>query len=87
MAKRAFKCPRCDRRFSMAAHLGRHMSTIHALRRKSRPRRKTAAVQSSPTTDVIGHVEAARRELAAHRSELDAQITAMDRVLKLLRQR
>ena len=31
MAKRRrFKCAKCDRKFSMAAHLARHMSTIHA---------------------------------------------------------
>ncbi len=26
----AFKCGRCDRKFSMKAHLVRHMTTIHA---------------------------------------------------------
>ena len=31
MAKR-FKCPKCDRAFSMAAHLARHMNTIHGSR-------------------------------------------------------
>ena len=30
MPKKKFKCSRCDRSFSMAGHLGRHMSTIHA---------------------------------------------------------
>lgn len=29
MAKQSFKCPKCDRSFSMAAHLGRHKNTIH----------------------------------------------------------
>ncbi len=30
MAKGKFKCSKCDRSFSMAAHLGRHISTMHA---------------------------------------------------------
>ena len=30
MAKRRLKCPKCDRTFSMAAHLARHTSTAHA---------------------------------------------------------
>ncbi len=30
MAKGKFKCSKCDRSFSMAAHLARHKSTIHA---------------------------------------------------------
>jgi hypothetical protein len=27
--KGKFKCPKCDRTFGMAAHLGRHLKTIH----------------------------------------------------------
>jgi uncharacterized C2H2 Zn-finger protein len=33
---RKFKCPKCDRTFSMAAHLARHQNTVH--RAKSRKR-------------------------------------------------
>ena len=40
MAK-SFKCSKCDRKFSMAANLGRHMSTIHS----SKAARKTAATR------------------------------------------
>lgn len=29
MARKSFKCSKCSRSFSMAAHLGRHMNTIH----------------------------------------------------------
>ena len=41
MAKKGFKCSKCDRSFSMAAHLARHMSTIHAS-----PKKKAAAKRS-----------------------------------------
>lgn len=46
-AKGKFKCPRCDRTFSMAAHLARHKNTIHASKtarkagkKKGRPKKK-----------------------------------------------
>ena len=47
VAKGKFKCPRCDRTFSMAAHLARHKNTIHAPKtarkagkKKARPKKK-----------------------------------------------
>ena len=48
-AKGKFKCSKCDRTFSMAAHLARHTSTMHvskakkeAAKRKAAKRRKAA---------------------------------------------
>ena len=38
MARKQFKCPKCDRRFSMPAHVARHVNTIHA----KKGRKKTA---------------------------------------------
>lgn len=29
MPRKTFRCPKCGRTFSMAGHLGRHMSAIH----------------------------------------------------------
>ena len=37
MAPGLFKCPKCERSFSMAAHLGRHTNTIHGSRRGPKP--------------------------------------------------
>ena len=49
MARKTFKCPKCDRSFSMAAHLARHANTIHASGRgrkqKGRPGKKRKAVR------------------------------------------
>ena len=37
MAPGSFKCPKCERSFSMAAHLGRHTNTIHGGRKRPKP--------------------------------------------------
>ena len=41
-AKGKFKCPKCDRTFSMPGHLGRHMSAIHGLKSKKKAAKKKA---------------------------------------------
>jgi hypothetical protein len=45
--QKKFKCPKCDRSFSMPAHLARHLNTIHGKKkgkkkvaRKKRPKAK-----------------------------------------------
>lgn len=54
MATGKFKCPKCDRSFSMAAHLARHANTIHATgrgrKRTGRPgkKRKVARLGRPP---------------------------------------
>ena len=35
MAKGSFKCTRCDRKFSMAAHLARHVNSMHGAKRRT----------------------------------------------------
>ena len=43
MAKKSYKCPKCNRSFSMAAHLGRHMSTHASPQKKGAAKRKRKA--------------------------------------------
>jgi len=43
MAKGEFKCSKCDRTFSMAAHLARHTSTIHATKARKKTGKKRTA--------------------------------------------
>ena len=43
MAKKRFKCSKCDRTFSMAAHLARHMSTHASSKKKAAARRSRQA--------------------------------------------
>jgi len=81
-----FKCTRCDRTFAMAAHLGRHMSTLHAPRGKrtapaATMRRPALADWASP---VLDRLRACRDELAAQRAALDAQVASLDQALAAL---
>lgn len=39
---RTLKCPKCDRRFSLPAHVARHLSAMHGAKRTARRKRKTA---------------------------------------------
>ncbi len=100
MARKKFKCSKCDRRFSMAAHLARHVNAIHKkarTRRVGRPklakrirRRKGRAVAARrPTRDgvarLLTQVRALRAELVAQHRDLNVQIKAALRAEKALR--
>ena len=41
--KKSLKCPHCDRRFSLALHLGRHVSAMHRNGAGSTQKRSVAA--------------------------------------------
>ena len=87
--KSKFNCTTCGRIFGMAAHLGRHMSTVHA--RASRPKVRRAVVKPAlhraggPLVDVMAGMlrefHARRAELSAQRATLDSQAAALDRVI------
>ena len=49
MAKKTFKCPKCDRSFSMAAHLARHKNTIHATAKQKAAAMKKAKRSTKKT--------------------------------------
>jgi uncharacterized C2H2 Zn-finger protein len=86
-----FKCPKCERTFSMAPHLGRHLSTIHgakkgkktlkkkvarrAFRRKRGQIARTAQRQSAT---MGAGIAGAIGELSAYRDQLAAQRTEVD---------
>ncbi len=46
MARRKFKCSRCDRRFAMAAHLARHKNAAHGSRKAKAAGRKGKAAST-----------------------------------------
>jgi len=33
--RRSLRCPRCDRRFAMPVHLGRHLATTHGRKKRA----------------------------------------------------
>ena len=49
MARAKYRCRRCKRSFSMAAHLARHNSTIHASKKKRKATKKKAAKRGRPS--------------------------------------
>lgn len=50
MPEKKFKCSKCDRSFSMAAHLARHMGTLHASPKARAAKAATAKVKKRRTT-------------------------------------
>ena len=79
-----FKCSKCSRTFSMAAHLARHQNTIHAGKaKKKRVKKKVARkrVVGRPVRKIAKRARAAAgfgqapllRQMQAYRNELVAQ--------------
>ncbi len=89
MAKRKnFKCPKCDRTFGMAPHLGRHMATMHGNRLKRGRAAPAAQTRSHAAArgpaGLLGDVRTWRAELAARQAELANQVAALDQLLAVL---
>ena len=95
MAKRAtIQCSRCGRKFSMAAHLARHMSTTHASKSTkakgggSKAGYAAASVASAASgaafAGAVRELQAHRADLAAQHSQVGAQIDALDAALAAL---
>lgn len=96
MARKTLSCSKCDRKFSMPAHLARHMSAAHGRRKKvRRPKRRKKCVVRAKAKRRVGRppvsesalralreVKAYHRELTAQRGGLDKQIAAVERALK-----
>ena len=74
----SYRCSICSRSFSMAAHLGRHMSTIHGSKRVMRP--SSMGAVAAPRGASAGLVEAAQ----GLRARLMEQLTAVDEFLTQL---
>lgn len=97
MSKAKFKCKRCKRSFNMAAHLARHMNTIHASKkrkaaksksktRKAASRAKTAPVRASSASvggrkEIIAKMKAHQSDLLAQRRSLTGQLDALARAI------
>jgi hypothetical protein len=87
-----FRCKSCGRVFGMAAHLGRHMNTLHA--RAGRPAPSRSSVRPvpprarGPVVDVMAGIlrelSARRAELTAQRATLESRAMALDRAITAL---
>ena len=93
MPKAKFTCKRCKRSFNMAAHLARHMNTIHASKqvktakamskkKKATSRVTTAPVRASSISvggrkEIIAKMKAHQSDLLAQRRSLTAQMDAL----------
>ncbi len=90
--QRKFKCSKCGRSFSMAAHLGRHKSTMHASKKakatKKKKRRAVATREVRGTRSDLGGIlaslKAHRNHLVDQRNEIDTQMQAIDAVMAAL---
>ena len=54
MARKRFKCRKCDRSFSMAAHLARHVNAIHKKAKKK-------VAKKPPKTRRVGRPKQAKK--------------------------
>ena len=77
-----FKCAACGRTFSMAAHLGRHMTTIHGA--KAAKAKAKWRVQTDDPAQLLNDVRAWRSELAAQQAQLAVQLAALDQLRETL---
>lgn len=97
MPKAKFKCKRCKRSFSMAAHLARHMNTIHASKKlkatKAKSKKKKAAARATTAPvrafstgvggrkEIIAKMKAHQSDLLTQRRSLTGQMDALARAI------
>ena len=97
MAKGAIKCPKCDRTFSMPAHLARHTNTIHGggrkagraggmKRRLGRPPRAASAAGAGAegAIRVLKEMETYRDTLLMQRSSIECQIAGIENAMNAM---
>ena len=71
MPRKKFKCPKCDRSFSMAAHLARHTSTIHGTKRKAKKASKRKAGRRKKGSRRMGPPTSVERKFGVRNMSLD----------------
>ncbi len=99
MAKGAFRCSKCDRVFSMAAHLARHANTMHRRgggpkKAKARGRQGRAGrlrttpqgveINGEGAIRVLREMEAYRDTLIFRRSSIEHQIAGIESAMSAM---
>ena len=83
MARKKFKCSKCDRRFSMAAHLARHANTMHkttarkSAKKKAKSRSAARSKSTKKTRRKRGSAVSSRRPTGGGVRQLIAQVRAL----------
>ena len=62
MAKKTLKCSKCSRKFSMPAHLARHMTSTHASPKKKAAAKRKRAVKKKATARKKRRVKKAKKK-------------------------
>ena len=97
MAKRkTLKCTKCDRSFSMAGHLARHMNAMH--KRKSKAKRVSSNGRSASTrkgpgrprksespTRLLSQLQSYERELAGAQADIERRIDSVRQAIAALK--
>lgn len=90
MPRKKFKCQKCKRTFSMAAHLGRHMNTMHGaggarrrvLGRSSMSR--GAIASGAGASHLLSGMRDYHDELVAKRDQIDRELSAINDAMTAL---
>lgn len=88
MTQMKFNCPKCDRSFSMAAHLGRHVTTMHATKRKTKMASKNKTSGKKKGARRMGPPTSIERKFGVRNMSLDqlgnlisaARVAARDKI-------
>lgn len=97
MAGGKFKCSKCDRSFTMAAHLARHTSSMHGqkaakaatpVKTARRMARRATPVRSAPMSggagSLVGQMRTYQAALLSQRSSLESQIAGIEAAIGAL---
>ncbi|MBI1826952.1 MAG: C2H2-type zinc finger protein [Planctomycetes bacterium] len=90
-----FKCQKCDRSFTMAAHLGRHVNAVHGAGRKGKSKKSSSApgrggrsggsmhAVEGPTK-ILADISEYRDVLIDRRSTIDEQIQSLENAMGMM---
>lgn len=96
MPRRTIKCIKCKRKFSMPAHLARHMNSIHGGGRNTKVAGRTTrriplgramiskASTGNAVSRLLGEMDRSRHDLSLQRDTLDAEIQSIEAAMEAM---
>ena len=92
--RKSLKCLKCGRRFSMSAHLARHMNSVHGRKRRStqaesgrgrgratRSAARSGVAVSDRAADLVSRMQDYHAKLLARRDAIEAEIAAISEAI------